>query len=221
MFADFFSFLEPETLVEHATLLILGAWGMAGLLRVASAAPPPRLGPTGWRLGQLEVTIVLGSLIALFGTFAVAQVVDLSKGGRHVIETAGLTYAEYARTGFFQLLAVAALTLVVLLGLRVLADLDDQRARWRFLVLATTAVALTLVIVGVALSRLSLYEHAFGLTMLRLYSQVFALWIGTAFVMLAVDLAVSVRRGGGRSRLPGGSRGARSRRPSRPERGEP
>ena len=89
---------------------------------------------------------------------------------------------------------MAALTLAVLLGLRALADLDDQRARWRFLVLATTAVALTLVIVGVALSRLSLYEHAFGLTMLRLYSQVFALWIGTVFVMLAVDLIVSLRR---------------------------
>ena len=98
---------------------------------------------------------------------------------------------------------MAALTLVVLLGLRALADLDDQPGRWRFLVLATTAVALTLVIVAVALSRLSLYERAFGLTMLRLYSQVFALWIGTVFVMLAVDLAVSVRRGAGAPGSPG------------------
>ena len=174
VFAGFFKFLDATTLVEHATLLILGVWGMAGLLRLASATPPPRPGPTGWRLGRLEVTIVLASLIALFGTFAVAQVVALSKGGRHVIETAGLTYAEYARTGFFQLLAVAALTLAVLLGLRALADLEAPRARLRFLVLATTAVALTLVIVAVAVSRLSLYEQAFGLTMLRLYSQVFA-----------------------------------------------
>ena len=55
--------------------------------------------------------------------------------------------------------------------------------------LAETAVALTLVIVGVALARLGLYEDAFGLTMLRLYSKVFAVWIGVVFVLLAVDLA--------------------------------
>jgi hypothetical protein len=205
VFADFLDFLDSENLLQHAVLLVLGTWGMAGLVRVASAAPPPSLPRTDWRLGQLEVTIVLASLIGLFGMFAAAQLVALSKGGRHVIETAGLTYAEYARTGFFQLLAVAAITLVTLLGLRAVARVDTAAARRRFLVLALIVVALTLVIVGVALSRLSLYERAFGLTMLRLYSQVFALWIGAVFVMLAVDLVVSARRDGGpgRSWLPG------------------
>ena len=205
VFADFFDFFDSENLLQHAVLLVLGAWGMAGLIRVASAMSPPSLPRSDWRLGQLEVTIVLASLIGLFGMFAAAQLVALSKGGRHVIETAGLTYAEYARTGFFQLLAVAAITLLTLLGLRAVARVDTPGIRRRFLVLDLIVVALTLVIVGVALSRLSLYEQAFGLTMLRLYSQVFALWIGAVFVMLAVDLVVSARRGGGRGRswLPG------------------
>ena len=49
-------------------------------------------------------------------------------------------------------------------------------------------------IVVVALARLGLYEDAFGLTMLRLYSKVFAVWIGVVFVLLAVDLAGVGRR---------------------------
>ena len=55
-------------------------------------------------------------------------------------------------------------------------------------------MVLTLVIVGVALARLGLYEDAFGLTMLRLYSKVFAVWIGVVFVLLALDLAGLARR---------------------------
>ncbi|MDQ6726210.1 MAG: DUF4173 domain-containing protein [Actinomycetota bacterium] len=119
----------------------------------------------------------------------------LSGGGHHVITTAGLTYAEYARSGFVQLLAVASITLVALLGLRGLTDPGDPARRRRFTVLAEVAVSLTLVIVGVALRRLDLYQEAFGLTMLRLYSAVFAAWIGLVVVLAGCALAgVGARR---------------------------
>jgi len=199
VFAGFFGGWSPETVVVHAVLLTVGAWGMAGLLRVASASPAPVAPALAFRLGRLEASIVLGSLVALFAAFATAQLIALSGGGRHVLETAGLTYAEYARTGFFQLIAVATITLGALLGLRSLTDLDDPTTRRRFVVLAEVALALTLVVVFVALRRLDLYQDAFGLTMLRLYSQVFAVWVGGVFVLLAVSLAGAGR---GRSWLP-------------------
>lgn len=189
VFAGFFNGWNLLTPVQHAVLLVVGAWGMAGLLRLASASPPPALPRVAYRLGRTETTIVLGSVAALFAAFAVAQVVAASEGGRHVIETAGLTYAEYARTGFFQLLAVAAITLAVLLGLRAATDLSAPADRRRFTVLAEAATALTVVIVAVAVVRLGLYEDAFGLTVLRLFSKVFAVWIGVVFVLLAADLA--------------------------------
>lgn len=188
VFAGFFNGWDALTPIEHGVLLLIGAWGMSGLLRLASSGPAPAPGDLGFRLGRTEATIVLGSLVALFAAFAVAQMVAASDGGRHVIETAGLTYAEYARTGFFQLLAVAAITFGALLGLRAVTDAAEPRDRRRFTVLALAAVALTLVIVVVAVQRLGLYEDAFGLTMLRLYSKVFAGWIGVAFVLLALDL---------------------------------
>ena len=198
VFAGFFGGWSPEAVIGHAVLLTVGAWGMAGLLRVASASPAPAPPSLPFRLGRLEASIVLGSLVALFAAFAISQLIALSGGGRHVLETAGLTYAEYARAGFFQLIAVATITLGALLGLRALTDLDEPRTRRRFVVLAEAAVALTLVVVFVALRRLGLYQDAFGLTMLRLYSQVFAAWLGVVFVLLAASLAL----GKGRSWLP-------------------
>lgn len=194
VFASFFDGIEVGGLPEHGAALAAGAWAMAGLLRVASARPSTPLPRLGYRLGSLEATAVLGAVVVLFSGFATAQVVALTEGGRHVIETAGLTYAEYARSGFFQLVAVGALTLAVVLGLRAVTDLSEPPAERRFVVLAEFTVALTLVIVFVALRRLELYEDAFGMTMLRLYSQVFAVWIGVVLVLAALALAGVERR---------------------------
>ena len=189
VFAGFFQWWSPATVITHAVLLGIGAWGMTGLLRLTSADPSPAVPVLPFRLGHVEATGVLGSLLALFTAFAIAQVVAISGGGRHVLQTAGLTYAEYARTGFFQLLAVAGITLVALVGLRAVTDLSDPGHRLRFTVLAEAAIALTLVIVVVALRRLGLYQDAYGLTMLRLYSSVFAVWIGVVLVLAGCALA--------------------------------
>jgi len=174
---------SPAELIGHLTIIGIGAWGMAGLLRTASATPP-NAAPHAKRARSTEANVVLAGLVALFTAFTATQLVTAVGGARHVLEQQGLTYAEYARSGFFQLLAVAALTMATLLAIRAATDLSKAT-----LVLAEIAVGLTIVIVGVALYRLDLYEQAFGLTMLRLYCQIAAVWIALAFVLLGAALA--------------------------------
>jgi hypothetical protein len=191
VFASFFRLsLDPDSIAEHAIALVFGGWVMAGLLRLCSAAPLGEVTSPKLRLGRAEILTVLVCLDALYAAFAAAQLVALSSGGRKVIETAGLTYADYARNGFFQLLAVAGLTLAVLLALVTMSrGTGSAPSRRAFVLLSEVAVALTLVIVVVALRRLWLYEQAFGLTMLRLYSSLLAAWIGAAFVLLGILMA--------------------------------
>jgi hypothetical protein len=189
VFASLFDLgVDPASASAHVLLMAAGAWAMGGFLRASSEPGPPEL-PRPPRLGWVEACAVLVLMDALFLAFASAQLIALSQGGRKVIETAGLTYAEYARSGFFQLLAVAAITLVSVLGLRAVVDLREPRVRRRFVVLAEGTVALILVVVFVAIRRLGLYADAFGMTMLRLYCTVFARWIGAVFVLLGLLLA--------------------------------
>lgn len=200
VFASFFRIsLDPVSLSEHVTALVFGGWAMAGLLRLSSATPFAEVTLRPRRLGPAETLTVLACLDALYAAFAVAQLVALSSGGRRVIETAGLTYADYARNGFFQLLAVAGLTLAVLLALATSrlgagSGSGTEAGRRAFVLLSQLAIGLTLVIVLVALRRLRLYEQAFGLTMLRLYSSVFAGWIAASFVLLGLRMAGVGRR---------------------------
>ncbi|CAN5912571.1 hypothetical protein BH23ACT10_BH23ACT10_09120 [soil metagenome] len=177
------------TLGGHVVLLVMGLL-VAATLAVQAASPDVRDPRTTVRvLGTVEAATLLACLVALFAVFVLTQVVTLLGGAQHVLETADLTRAEYARSGFFQLLAVAALTLLTLGTVRGVVQTDDARGHRRVQLLMATAIVLTLAIVAVAIGRLTLYTGAFGLTMLRLYSMIFAAWIGVVFVALGAAVA--------------------------------
>jgi hypothetical protein len=178
-----------------AGLLALAVGG--GLLLAAAARRdlPPR--PPAGRLGRTEWTIALGALDLTFAAFVAVQLTTLFGGHDHVLRTAGLTYAEYARRGFFELEAVAALTLAVVAGAarwaRRTTRGDDRLAR----ALLGVLCVLTLIVLASALRRLGLYEEAYGATRLRLLVGVQLAWLGAVFVLLLI--AGAAREG---ARLP-------------------
>jgi Domain of unknown function (DUF4173) len=180
----FRSWFDVPAVVQHLVLVLLGAWVTLGLIRAASAEEPAPALPPAPALGPVEAIVVLGGLSALYAAFVAAQFVALSGAGHRILVTQGLTYAQYARSGFFELLACAAITLLVLLGVRALA----RPARAGLAVAAGLTVVLSIGVVVVAIVRLQLYEAQYGLTMLRLASLVAAVWIGVVFVLLGATL---------------------------------
>lgn len=189
VFASFFRFrTDPLDWSGHAILFSVGALAAAGLVRAASAEPMQALPRVGWRLGGIESLVVLVALDMVFAAFTAAQVVAATGAGAAAIRTQGLTYAEYARSGFFQLLWAAGITLVLLLALRTFVDRSSSIGRRAFVVAAELAILFTLLIVAVAFQRLSLYVSVYGLSMLRLYSLVFAGWIALVYGALGVAL---------------------------------
>ena len=109
-------------------------------------------------------------------------------GGRdHVLRTAGLTAAEYARSGFGQLLAVTALVLVVVAAAVRWAPRDEPRDRLLVRAALGSLLALTLAVAVSALSRLHLYGQAFGATTARLFAA--AVVVELAVVLLLVGAA--------------------------------
>ena len=99
-------------------------------------------------------------------------------GGAELVEVSPtLTYSEYARRGFFELVTVAALLLSIMLFLDWLAKLDTPRQTVIYRVLAGLLVALLFVVIVSALQRMRLYTLEYGLTELRLYTTAFMFWI--------------------------------------------
>ena len=180
----FGSWFDLPLVLQHLVLVFLGAWATLGLIRAASAEEPAPALPAAPALGAVEATVVLGGLCTLYAAFVAAQFVALSGAGHRILVTRGLTYAQYARGGFFQLLACAAITLIVLLGVRALAG----PARAGLAAASGLTAALTVAVVVLAILRLQLYAAQYGLTMLRLACLVTAVWIGIVFVLFGATL---------------------------------
>ena len=183
----FRSWFEAPALAGHLALVLAGSWAVAGLARAASARQPSPALPRAVSLGTVEACSILGGLCVLYAVFVAAQLAALSGAGQRILVTGGLTYAGYARSGFFELLICAAITLVLLFSVRASAAPHP---------VLTASYALTTVLtIGVvitAIRRLQLYEAAYGLTMLRLACLVAAAWIGVVFILTALTFT---RRG--------------------------
>ena len=194
IFASFFNLnLDTGDIALHAVLLAIGIVVAGALLRAASTDHPGQ-SPRQWHGGTAEALVVMALLDGVFVVFAIAQAVAATQAGQATIQAAGVTYSDYARSGFFQLLWVAGITLVVLMTVRAVVRPEGPRQRAAFVGLAEVGILFVLVIIGVASQRLSLYEGAYGFTMLRLYSHAFALCAGLFFVVVGVAFARPPRR---------------------------
>lgn len=190
VFASFFNLnFDFGRLTLDLTFVAAGSLVAAGLLRLAVAEPLSRVDGPAWRLGTIEGLIVLAVLDAIFAAFAVAQAIAATGAAGDALRAAGVTYADYARSGFFQLLWVAGITAVTLILFSRITSLTERTTKRAFQVLSLVAIGLTLLIVFVAFQRLRVYEEAYGFTMLRLYSHIFAVWIALVFGLLAADCA--------------------------------
>jgi hypothetical protein len=173
-------------------LVLLAAIGLALAARRPLRA---RMQRPRRMLGAWEWAIPLALLDALFLAFVLVQLTVLFGGRDHVLRTAGLTYAEYARQGFWQLLAAGALTLAVIAAATLVAGARSRRDARLLRVLLGVLCALAIVVVLSALHRLRLYEDAFGLTRARLAAEGSALWLGALFaVLIAAGITGRVRR---------------------------
>jgi hypothetical protein len=191
-----FARILGRVLPEVNALTII-RWGFVGLVTAVvllgaaflRAAPPDLTGlesPGTTRVRRLEWAMPLGALVALFAAFVAVQLTALFGGTRHVLGTEGLTYADYARGGFWQLLVVTGLTLGVLAGAARWAPRETRTDRMLIRVLLGSLSALTLVIVASALHRMDLYADTYGLTRLRVLVALCEMWLGAAFVMVLI-----------------------------------
>jgi len=183
--------------VSHVIVAGFFAWTAGGWAYGALVESPTR-----WRapdrfplsLGAADLTAALGTLTALFGVYVLTQLGWFFGGEQFLRETTGLTAAEYARRGFFQMVVVVALVVPLLLATRSVLKQDDAALARRHTLLSLPVVGLLGAIIVSAALRMRLYVHYYGLTTDRLYTLVFMGWLGIVLLLLTA----TVLRGRGR-----------------------
>lgn len=187
-FADLLSRLGSGSWSRWALLLAVGAVIGLALVRATSGSDARPSDPVAPFIGPVETATVLAAMVGLYALYATAQVVGSLDPGTEVLQTARET-RSWVHRGFFPLLWASAITLGTLLLLHAVGTRTTRRHHQWFAWLSSAVVGLTLVMVAVAVHRIAGYSDTFGLTMLRLYSLLFACWIGVVFVLFAVRAA--------------------------------
>ncbi|RSM47738.1 DUF4173 domain-containing protein [Actinoplanes sp. ATCC 53533] len=191
-FADLVGKAVPDidggTVARWIFVFVVAAFAL-GSSAYLRAAPPDLSGlerPGKRRVARLEWAVPLMLLVLLFALFVAVQLTVLFGGSKHVLDTDGLTYAEYARGGFWQLLIVTGLTLVVLAGAARWAPRETKTDRMLIRGILGSLAVLTLVVVASATHRMDLYADTYGLTRLRLLVVICELWLGLVFLLILV-----------------------------------
>ncbi len=172
--------LGLEIVLEHLLLVLLLSWIAVGWFRSVttqrtqshdSPLAPPRT------FAWIEIAIPLGALTLLLAAFIGVQARYLF-GGETIVQSTGLTYATFARRGFFELVFVSALVVPLLYIAQWVLDRGTRRSVESFRALVLVLSVLIGLVMLSALGRMRLYVAAYGLTEDRLYATAFMVWIG-------------------------------------------
>ncbi|WP_305785664.1 DUF4153 domain-containing protein [Symbioplanes lichenis] len=179
--------LGAGTVFEWVFLAVTGALlAVSGIYTLTAPPAASRLDKPGrGRFGLLEWAPAGAALVLLFAGFVAVQFTVLFGGSRHVLKTAGLSYSQYARSGFWQLVAVTLLSLALIAALARWAKRDQPGERVLLRVLLGLLCALSVVIVASALSRMWEYQRVYSFTGERIFVMASELLLGVIFVMIA------------------------------------
>jgi len=132
----------------------------------------------------LTITILLNVVYCIF---TIIQFSYLYGGGNKVLP-AGFTYAEYARKGFFELVALTLINLIIVLSISKFADKRSKGQSVILNILLSFIVFFTLSMLYSASYKLSLYEASYGFTYLRLFVHVFMIFLLIANIMVFIGI---------------------------------
>lgn len=142
----------------------------------------PTYGDSNFAISSVTISIPLSMLNIIYLLFSIVQFSYLYGNGQLRLPD-GFTYAEYARRGFFELVAVAVINFtIILIGLGN-TKASSEKSSYFCKILYTLLAVFTLNMLYSAHYKMRLYETVYGYTYLRVYVHLFMV------LLLALSLA--------------------------------
>ena len=98
----------------------------------------------------------------------------------------GMTYASYAKNGFFQLCAVSVINFAIIICISVFGKKNEGRVPFSIRIVNAVFSLATLILIATAFSKMVIYIEAYGLTLLRVLPSAFMAFLAIVFIMMLV-----------------------------------
>ncbi|MDD5946683.1 MAG: DUF4173 domain-containing protein [Oscillospiraceae bacterium] len=183
---DFF-----EILWEILFGLLVGAWMFAAMYCATNNARYPEICDAVFeqRLEDKRIIPTLGlcasvtPICLLYTVYVISQISYFCSAFFGKLPDT-MSYAEYARRGFFELCAIAVLNLLVILVATGCCKRTEGKQPTAAKIYGCVLCLFTLFIIATAIAKMVLYIDAYGLTRLRLYTTWFMVLLAIVFVVI-------------------------------------
>ncbi|MBU3144204.1 DUF4153 domain-containing protein [Clostridium sp. CF012] len=135
----------------------------------------------------VTILTIIFMINVVYLLFSIVQFSYLYGGGNNFIPQE-FTYSEYARKGFFELVAVTIINFTILLSSMKFIKKDNKTINNISNVFLTILVAFTFNMLFSAHYKMSLYEQTYGFTYLRIFVHIFMLMLFMLFIVVLIGI---------------------------------
>lgn len=134
-------------------------------------------------LNSTTIITILVSIILIYLVFTQVQVTHLYLNKALPF---GVSFSEYARKGFFQLVFLVVVNLIMIISIKIKTDVKHSKSNNILNILYSVITILTINMGVAAIYKMNLYIGEFGYTRLRILVQAFTLFLCIALLLLLV-----------------------------------
>ena len=198
-FGNAFSYFgDVETFILRSFMIAIVACGLIGglsytlLYEYKGTAAEVVRKPLSRIFGRVEITTILSLVSALFTGFTILQLRYLS-GGIDTLESLNLTYAEYARRGFVEMLLIVFFTIAMLLVIEHKIVKNEDKHVPEFSFFSSFLSICNFIIIASSSMRLALYVSEFGISSLRLNIFIFNAFLAIVCGLFLVKIFIDTK----------------------------
>ncbi len=131
---------------------------------------------------NVYIVSFLSTVSASYLLYLLSQLAYFFSAFRGFLPDIDVTYAQYARKGFFEMSVVAVINLCLVFLSLLLAKKENGKVCNGIKILLTFISVFTLIIIATAISKMVLYIETYGMTVLRITTSAFMLFLAIVFI---------------------------------------
>jgi hypothetical protein len=188
IFKDMFLDIPVSRIIKHFfVILAVSIYAICflwSILKSYDEEKKPSYSKIKWKkfLDPVVLITIISLLNIVYIVFSVIQFTYLFWGETFILPSS-YTYAEYARRGFFELVAVSVINFIIILIAVSFIRKENRKVHLASKVLLSLLVGLTFVLLISAFYRMVIYEKAYGFTYLRIFVQAFMVLLLFLFII--------------------------------------
>lgn len=191
----FFTNIGERAVISLILFIILLGFGLSKFLEKVIAEAQTTHVPIG---KSHELVIILGSVISLFAVFIIVQVKylfsSIGEGELHQLGITSLTYSEYVRKGFFELLIASSIASgLIIYVFKYLHHLRDGQKILTQVSSGILTIETALLLLS-AVKRVALYADAHGLTRARIFGFIFLIWLAVILLIFLIRVFKEMKK---------------------------